>query len=124
MVVGDKDAKHDVMEAWKNIEGFMFQPQFATLASLLKDARPYVLSKHILALEVDQASVANKLNLVANQSSLQALIKAVSGYEGLVYALNRQETVKLKKLFMDLAQLNKLPSKQETPPTVKNWTFK
>ena len=124
MVVGDKDAKHDVMEAWKNLEGFMFQPQFATLASLLKDARPYVLSKHLLALEVDQASVANKLNLVANQSSLQALIKAVSGYEGLVYALNRQETVKLKKLFMDLAQLNKLPSKQETPPTVKNWTFK
>jgi hypothetical protein len=51
-------------------------------------------------------------------------MQTIARYEGVVYAINRQEAVKLKKLFMDLAQLNKLPSKQDTPPTVKNWTFK
>jgi hypothetical protein len=123
MVTGDKDAKNDVIEAWKKIDNFMFQPTFAALASILKDAKPYVLSKHILAIEVDQVSVANKLNLVANQKSIQDMVRNVSGFSGLVYCLNRQECVKLKKLFMDLAQLNKLPSKQDTPPTVKNWSF-
>jgi hypothetical protein len=67
--------------------------------------------------------VTAKLNILANQSLIQAVIKQVSGYEGLVYSINRQEAVKLKKLFMDLSQLNKLPAKQDTPPTVKNWTF-
>ena len=123
MVTGDKDAKNDVIEAWKKLDNFMFQPTFAALASILKDAKPYVLSKHILALEVDQVSVANKLNLVANQKSIQEMIRNISGFSGLVYCLNRQESVKLKKLFMDLSQLNKLPSKQDTPPTVKNWSF-
>jgi hypothetical protein len=123
MVTGDKDAKNDVIEAWKKIDNFMFQPTFAALASILKDAKPYVLSKNILAIEVDQVSVANKLNLVANQKSIQDIVRNVSGFSGLVYCLNRQECVKLKKLFMDLAQLNKLPSKQDTPPTVKNWSF-
>jgi hypothetical protein len=93
------------------------------MAAFIKDARPYVLSKHILVIEVDQVSVTAKLNILANQSLIQAVIKQVSGYEGLVYSINRQEAVKLKKLFMDLSQLNKLPAKQDTPPTVKNWTF-
>jgi len=124
MVMGDKDARQDVLQSWKEIDSMIYQPQFAAIAALLKDARPYVLSKHILALEVDQANVALQLNLVANQTLIQQVIKSIAGFEGVVYAINRQEAVKLKKLFMDLAQLNKLPSKQETPPTVKNWTFK
>jgi hypothetical protein len=82
-----------------------------------------VLSKHILVLEVDQVSNAAKLNITSNQPLIQAVINQVSGYEGLVYAINRQEAAKLKKLFMDLSQLNKLPGKQDTPPTVKNWSF-
>jgi hypothetical protein len=75
-------------------------------------------------LEVDQATIATQLNLVGNQPLIQKVMQTIAGYEGVVYAINRQEAVKLKKLFMDLAQLNKLPSKQDTPPTVKNWTFK
>jgi hypothetical protein len=124
MVMGDKDSRQDILQSWKQIDSMLYQPQFASIAALLKDARPYVLSKHILALEVDQANVATQLNLVANQPLIQKVMQTIARYEGVVYAINRQEAVKLKKLFMDLAQLNKLPPKQETPPTVKNWTFK
>ena len=124
MVMGDKDARQDILQSWKQIDSMLYQPQFASIAALLKDARPYVLSKHILALEVDQATIATQLNLVGNQPLIQKVMQTIAGYEGVVYAINRQEAVKLKKLFMDLAQLNKLPSKQDTPPTVKNWTFK
>jgi DNA polymerase III gamma/tau subunit len=123
MVTGDKDQKNDLIDSWKKLDELLYQPKYASTAALLKDARPYVLSKHILVVEVDQVSVAGKFNIVANQSMIQTVIKQVSGYEGLVYAINRQEAVKLKKLFMDLSQLNKLPAKQETPPTVKNWSF-
>ncbi|MEY3431660.1 MAG: hypothetical protein RIS53_558 [Bacillota bacterium] len=124
MVMGDKDARQDILQSWKQIDAMLYQPSFAAIAALLKDARPYVLSKHILAIEVDQANVALQLNLVANQPIIQNVIKTIAGFEGVVYAINRQEAVKLKKLFMDLAQLNKLPAKQDTAPTVKNWTFK
>jgi hypothetical protein len=123
MVTGDKDQKNDLIDSWKKLDELLYQPKYASTAALLKDARPYVLSKHILVVEVDQVSVTAKFNIVANQSMIQTVIKQVSGYEGLVYAINRQEAVKLKKLFMDLSQLNKLPAKQETPPTVKNWSF-
>jgi hypothetical protein len=123
MVTGDKDQKNDLIESWKKLDELLYQPKYAAMAALIKDARPYVLSKHILVVEVDQVSVTAKFNVLANQSLIQAVIKQVSGYEGLVYAINRQEAVKLKKLFMDLSQLNKLPAKQDTPPTVKNWNF-
>jgi DNA polymerase-3 subunit gamma/tau len=123
MVTGDKDSKHDLIESWKKLDELLYQPEYAAVAALLKDARPYVLSKHILVLEVDQVSNAAKLNITSNQPLIQAVINQVSGYEGLVYAINRQEAAKLKKLFMDLSQLNKLPGKQDTPPTVKNWSF-
>jgi hypothetical protein len=123
MVTGDKDQKNDLIESWMKLDELLYQPKYAAMAALIKDARPYVLSKHILVLEVDQVSVTAKFNVLANQLMIQAVIKQVSGYEGLVYAINRQEAVKLKKLFMDLSQLNKLPAKQDTPPTVKNWNF-
>jgi DNA polymerase-3 subunit gamma/tau len=123
MVTGDKDQKHDLIESWKKLDELLYQPKYAAIAALLKDARPYVLSKHILVLEVDQVSNSAKFNVVLNQKLIQTVIKQISGYEGLVYAINRQEAGKLKKLFMDLSQLNKLPTKQDTPPTVKNWNF-
>jgi DNA polymerase III subunit gamma/tau len=123
MVAGDKDQKNQVIDAWKKLDAMMLQPQIAPFAALLKDTRPYVLSKFILILETDQASVATKLNVVSNQKAIQSIIQNMSGYQGLIYTVNRQEAAKLKKLFMDLAQLNKLPIKQETPPTVKHWTF-
>jgi DNA polymerase-3 subunit gamma/tau len=123
MVTGDKDQKNDLIESWKKLDELLYQPKFAPIAVLLKDGRPYVLSKHILVLELDQVSNVAKFNIVQNQSLIQAVIKQISGYEGLVYAINRQEAVKLKKLFMDLSQLNKLPGKQDTPPKVKNWNF-
>jgi DNA polymerase-3 subunit gamma/tau len=123
MVTGDKDQKHDLIESWKKLDELLYQPKYAAIAALLKDARPYVLSKHILVLEVDQVSNSAKFNVVLNQKFIQTVIKQISGYEGLVYAINRQEAGKLKKLFMDLSQLNKLPTKQDTPPTVKNWNF-
>ena len=74
-------------------------------------------------METEQASLATKLNLLANQATLQSIMKTIAGYQGLIYTVNRQESAKLKKLYMDLAQLNKLPSKQDAPPTVKNWSF-
>jgi hypothetical protein len=123
MVTGDKDQKNDLIESWKKLDELLYQPKYATIAALLKDSRPYVLSKHILVLEVDQVSVTTKFNIITNQKSIQEVIKQISGFEGLVYAINRQEAGKLKKLFMDLSQLNKLPAKQDTPPTVKNWNF-
>jgi DNA polymerase-3 subunit gamma/tau len=123
MVTGDKDQKNDLIDSWKKLDELLYQPNFAAIAALLKDGRPYVLSKYILVLELDQVSNAAKFNMIHNQKLIQTVIKQISGYEGLIYAINRQEAVKLKKLFMDLSQLNKLPGKQDTPPTVKNWNF-
>jgi DNA polymerase III subunit gamma/tau len=123
MVSGDKEQKNQLIDAWNKLDELMYQPGLAPYVALLKDTRPYVLSKHILILETDQASIAAKLNLVGNQKMIQSIMQSITGYKGLVYVVNRQESVKLKKLFMDLSQLNKLPVKQDGPPTVKNWSL-
>jgi DNA polymerase III subunit gamma/tau len=123
MVAGDKDQKLDMVAAWKRLDDLKFQSNHAAIVLALKDTRPYVLSKHILILEADTPQQAQKLNLLPNQPLIQATVQTISSFKGLVYTVNRQESVKLKKLFMDLAQLNKLPAKLDTPPTVKNWTF-
>jgi DNA polymerase-3 subunit gamma/tau len=123
MVAGDKDQKLEMVEAWKRLDTLLSQSPNASLIALLKDTRPYVLSKHILILESETALQAQKLNLLPNQILIQSTIQAISSFKGLVYTVNRQESVKLKKLFMDLAQLNKLPAKLDIPPTVKNWSF-
>lgn len=123
MVDGNKEAKQVLLKEWDQLDTWMLDEQSGPIASLLKDGKPYVLSEHVLILEYDNPLLASKLNRVNNQPAIQDMLANVYPDPVLVYAVNRQESLKLNKLFLDLRQLGKLPVKVQTPPTVKNWKF-
>jgi hypothetical protein len=123
MVDGNKEAKQSLLKEWDQLDTLMLDDQLGPLATLLKDGKPYVLSEHVLILEYDNPLLASKLNRVANQVALQDLLSNLYPEPVLLYAVNRQESLKLNKLFLDLRQLGKLPVRVQTPPTVKNWKF-
>jgi DNA polymerase-3 subunit gamma/tau len=123
MVAGDKEKKQDVIEQWARLANLSYDARLGKVASLLKQGKPYVLSQHVLVLEFDQAQDAKQLNLVLNQEVCQVVYHHFMHEKIVLYGVNRQESIKLRKLFLDLSQLGQLPTKTTTPPTIKNWTL-
>ncbi len=123
MLDGNKEEKQSLLKEWDQLDTLMLDESFGPIATLLKDGKPYVLSEYVLILEYDNALQAAKLNRVQNQSALQDVLANLYPEPVLIYAVNRQESLKLNKLFLDLRQLGKLPAKTQTPPTVRNWKF-
>jgi hypothetical protein len=123
MVDGNKEAKQSLLKEWDQLDTLMLDDHVGAIATLLKDGKPYVLSEHVLILEYDNPLLASKVNRVVNQNSLQDLLANLYPEPVLIYAVNRQESLKLNKLFLDLRQLGKLPVRVQTPPSVKNWKF-
>jgi DNA polymerase-3 subunit gamma/tau len=123
MLDGNKEEKQSLLKEWDQLDTLMLDESMGPIATLLKDGKPYVLSEYVLILEYDNALQAAKLNRVQNQSALQDVLANLYPEPVLIYAVNRQESLKLNKLFLDLRQLGKLPAKTQTPPTVRNWKF-
>lgn len=123
MLDGNKEEKQSLLKEWDQLDTLMLDESIGPIATLLKDGKPYVLSEYVLILEYDNALQAAKLNRVQNQSALQDVLANLYPEPVLIYAVNRQESLKLNKLFLDLRQLGKLPAKTQTPPTVRNWKF-
>ncbi len=123
MVAGDKEKKQSVIEQWQNLSTLSYDPRLGKVAALLKQGKPYVLSHHVLVLEFEQAQDAKQVNLVLNQDACQTVYEHIMHEKILLYGVNRQESIKLRKLFLDLSQLGQLPAKTSHPPTVKNWTL-
>jgi DNA polymerase III subunit gamma/tau len=123
MVNGDKDKKNNLIKKWSVLDDLMLDDTLGPYASLLKDSKPFVLSKEVLIIEVDAGSQTSKINFVENQAYFQSLIQKLIDTNPVVYAINQIESTKLKKLFLDLQNLGKLPEKSTTLPTIKNWTW-
>jgi DNA polymerase-3 subunit gamma/tau len=123
MVEGNKEAKQELLREWHQLETYAMDSALSPIALLLQDGKPYVLSEHVLILEYDNPLMAKTCNVLANQSAIQDLLANIYPEPILIYGVNRQESLKLNKLFLDLRQLGKLPVKTHVPPTVKNWKF-
>jgi DNA polymerase-3 subunit gamma/tau len=123
MVQGDKDSKLKLMQKWNHLDAFLDDPMLASYALLLKDGKPYVLSEDVLILEYETSSIVNRINTVNNQDFFKKILLSMDNIQPLIYAINPAESTKLKKLFLDLQSLKKLPEKSSTPPTVKNWKW-
>lgn len=123
MVQGDKDSKLKLMQKWTQLDAFLDDPMLASYALLLKDGKPYVLSQDVLILEYETSSIVSRINTVNNQEFFKKILSSIDQIQPLVYAINPAESTKLKKLFLDLQSLKKLPEKSAIPPTVKNWKW-
>ncbi len=109
MVSGKKEEKQKLNAVWKNLQSLMFDPQLGKYASLLKDGQPYVLCNEILIIQYELASLADKVNIVSNQAILKQIIARLVGREVAIYALSRQEAIRLYSKYQNLYQIGKLP---------------
>ena len=64
-------------------------------------------------LNFDFERLAYKVNIKSNQSNIASIVEAIVKRKVFVYALSRGEEVRLRKLFLNLRQVNKLPAKEE-----------
>ncbi len=109
MVSGKKEEKLKLNTVWPNLSSLIFDPKIGKYASLLKDGQPYVLCKEILIIQYEYSSLADKVNIKANQEALRKIVSSLVGREVAVYALPRQETIRLYSRYQNLYQVGKLP---------------
>ena len=121
MMTGLKDDKNVLQAKWTLLDGFALDEKVGKFASVLREAMPYVLTKKILILECNLPIHIDKINNVTNQTSMQIIIEQLLGRKVVVYAISRNEAIRLKKYYLNLAQAKKLPDKQEGPIQITNW---
>ncbi len=123
MVSGLKDDKITLMNRWSELHLINADPDLGRYAALLTDGRPYVLCKQVLILEYDLQSLVDKINIVENQPVLQNIIKVLLNRAVLVYALPRSECMRLKKKYLELNQIKKLPDRKTLTINVEGYAL-
>ena len=114
MVSGNKDERVELLNHWNaNLSPLASDPKIGKYATLLLDATPYVICKNVLLLNFDFERLAYKVNIKSNQANIASIVEAILKRKVFVYALSRGEEVRLRKLFLNLRQVNKLPAKEE-----------
>ncbi|MGM9858366.1 MAG: DNA polymerase III subunit gamma/tau [Bacilli bacterium] len=113
MATGDKQAKTNLINNWKKLQDYLLGSEYSAFASLLRDAKPFILTKDILVVQLDFDHQVRKINVKDNQPFLQTLIQKINGYKVRVYGINRKRAVELYGRFQSLYQVGKLP-KPET----------
>ncbi|MFA7377935.1 MAG: DNA polymerase III subunit gamma/tau [Bacilli bacterium] len=113
MVLGDKEERQTISKKWDDFNALVAHPKYGLVASLLKDGRPYIVTKDVLVLEYDFDCLSDRINIVTNQPAIAELIKEILGREVFVYAIIRSEALRLQKSFFGLRQINKLPKAKD-----------
>ena len=111
MVLGPKykEQRKALYDQWNRIDALRLDPKFCDLASLLADARPFCLCEEALLINFNFPHLKEKANLYENQAGISELIEALIGRKVFVYALDRNDSNRCQKHYVNLAQLGKLP---------------
>ncbi len=112
MVVCKKDFKNKYTDDWKKIKTLAAHPNLGGAAMMLLDAHPLVANNKIIIVESQLQTSADKINKIENQKNLQDVIYNIFGLKTFVYAVSRNESVRLQKVFMDKFQVSMLPKKE------------
>lgn len=109
MVASKKEIKNNLLENWKNLRKLAAHPSLGRAASMLLDGHPLVASTKVVVVEFQLAKNVEKMNQKSLQKDLQNVITSVFGSKMFVYSVDRNESLKLQKKYMDLLQVGKLP---------------
>lgn len=119
MITGNKAEKITLFSRWDDLNAYSIDPKIGKYSSLLKDGRPYVVCKECLILEYDFVTLAKKVNILANQSTISKIVESFLGRKVAVYALPRAETLRISKIFLNLRQIGKLPQAKDVTVKIK-----
>ena len=120
MVVGDKQARKDLMAKWGELNSLIAHPTLGDVAALLKDGKPFIVSKDVVVLEYDFSKLSSRVNIKDNQSNICEILKGMLKKEDVfVYAISRDESVRLVRAFNNLRQVSQLPKTSEISIDIK-----
>ena len=109
MVLGDREARLNLSSKWKTLEGQITHPTLGDIIALIRDAKPYVVTKDVIVLQYDFEKLALKANLKSNAKKIADLLGKIVGHEVFVYSMSRSETVRLYTAYSNLRQISQLP---------------
>lgn len=113
MVIGDKEGRKSLINRWGELNNFLTHPQLGDIVALIKDGRPFIVTKEVLVMEYDFEKLASKANIKSNQENISKVLSQMLGREVFVYSLPRSETVRLITAFHNLRQISQLPKANE-----------
>ena len=113
MVIGDKEQRKSLLSRWGELDMYLGHPQLGDIVALIKDGKPFLVTKDIIILEYDFDNLSEKFNIKDNQPQIAEVMSQMINREVFVYALPRKETVRLITSFHSLRQISQLPKVSE-----------
>lgn len=109
MVIGNKELRHEIVNRWDELDGYLGHPTLGDLVALLKDGNPFIATQNTLVLQYDFEKLAAKVNVKVNSNRISEILKKMLGRDVFVYAVSRSESVRLLTAYQNLRQISKLP---------------
>ena len=113
MVLGDKEARKKLMLKWNDLNSFLNNSTYGSFVSLLKDGRPFIVTKEFVVLEYDFEKLTRKANIKTNQQMLSEIVEKMIGRKMFIYSISRSESVRLITAYHNLRQISQLPKPSE-----------
>jgi len=120
MVLGDKDWRIQIGSRWNELGAYLGHPTFGDLVALLADGSPFIATKNVLILIYDLETLVDKVNVKTNSNSMSEILKMMLGRDMFVYAITRNESIRLKKAYANLNQIRKLPLPKDINMTLED----
>ena len=120
MVLGDKQGRKDLMARWHELDSYINHPTFGDIIALIKDGKPYLVTKEAIVLEYEFPKLADRLNIRENEKLASEILSKMLGRIVFVYALSRSESVRLFNAYTNLRQIAKLPKPNEINLTMED----
>ena len=109
MVIGDKELRKGLTQRWKEFDSYLGHPTLGDMVALIKDGKPFIVTKNVVILEYDFEKLSQKANVKSNAKKIAEIISKMIGNEVLVYSISRSESVRLVTAYHNLRQINQLP---------------
>ena len=115
MVLGGKfkEERKALREKWSRLDYLKLDEKFGDGATLLSEGKPFCLCKDAILINYAFTRLANKVNVKANQDTLEELLQTLLGRKVFIYALDRDLSNKVQNTFFNSQQLNTLPKIEE-----------
>ena len=110
LVTANKEERTNLANVFKEkLEEYIDDPTFNEAAQLLIDTSIFALTKNEILVVSNFDNDAKKINVKDNQNLFSTLLRNISKKKLFVYALSRSRYIDIRRLYLSLSQVNKLP---------------
>lgn len=114
LVTANKDERTNLANIFKDkLEEYIDDPTYNEAAQLLIDTSIFALTKNEILVVSNFDNDAKKINVKDNQNLFSTLLRNISKKKLFVYALSRSRYIDIRRLYLSLSQVNKLPKIDE-----------